>query len=97
MDTLFHSFLFRRIISKGESDCIDLLIKMCDFFCWNTRSFRFKYKETACTDELIEVEITFSIEVTERNANTLIASLFAFAASVKLLFLGQHAVTLKEL
>ena len=97
MDTLFHSFLFRRIVTENESDCIDLLIKMCDFFCWNTHSFRFKHKEAARTNNLIELELTFSIEVTDRDINSHIASLFAFAASVKLMFLGQHAVALHEL
>lgn len=97
MDTLFHSFVFRRIINKEESNCIGLLIKMCDCFCWNMRSFRFGHKETTCADERIELELTFSIEVTDRNANSHISSLFAFAASAKLRYLGERVMALNEL
>ena len=97
MDTLFHSFTFRKLITATESECINLLIKMCEFFCWSTGSFRFKYKEATHSRGVIELELTFSIEVMNKNANSHIASLFTYAASLNLLFLAQQAVTFSEL
>lgn len=97
MDTLFHSFMFRRLIDKNDPDYLDLIIKPCEHFSWNMRSFIFRHKQRTRTDEWKEVEFTFSIELTERNANSKIASLFAFAESMRLTFVGHYASTFEEL
>lgn len=97
MNTLFHSFLFRRLFDTNDPEYINLIVKPCEHFCWNIRSFRFSHEQRTRTDKWIEIEFTFSIEITERNANSKIASLFAFAESMDLMFLGHHAVTFEEL
>lgn len=92
-ERLFHTFSFYKIIFKDEDDNMEFamqqIMKICDKFCWESKSFRVAYRRSLSENGNISLNALVSIEMTEAHLNSKIASMFAFFEAMSFSFFNH--------